>query len=243
MDNVLVSITGIALVLAVAMGVMVFRLLREERQRSDARVTLLTAATGAGSVEPLTLFDADLQAVSDADAHSLNGLFAAPSAESPWKRRLAVVSGLAVMIVIAGYALNSRTPQPQTSAAQQPVRQPVPLELLALRHAQAPGSLTITGVVQNPRSGVAISHVTAVAFLFGSDGALVASGRADLDYSTLDPGAESPFVIKVPVSGTVTRYRVGFRAADGSVIAHVDRRADGTAASNERRTGNASWVR
>jgi hypothetical protein len=49
-------------------------------------------------------------------------------------------------------------------------------------------------------------------------------------------------VIKVPVSGTVSRYRVGFRGPDGTVIAHVDRRTDGTAALNERSTGNASWV-
>jgi hypothetical protein len=36
----------------------------------------------------------------------------------------------------------------------------------------------------------------------------------------------------------VARYRVGFRTADGSVIAHVDRRADATTA----RHGSTPWV-
>ena len=55
-------------------------------------------------------------------------------------------------------------------------------------------------------------------------------GRAPLDFATLAPGDESPFVLGVPVSGTVARYRVGFRSEDGRVIAHIDRRAAGTLA-------------
>ena len=52
----------------------------------------------------------------------------------------------------------------------------------------------------------------------------------------------TPFVIAVPVSGTVARYRVGFRAADGSVIAHVDRRADSTAAAQHSQVPRStSW--
>ena len=49
-------------------------------------------------------------------------------------------------------------------------------------------------------------------------------------------------MVSVPVSGTVARYRVGFRTADGSVIAHVDRRADGTAARHAP-AGSTPWVR
>ena len=71
----------------------------------------------------------------------------------------------------------------------------------------------------------------ATAVLFGPDGNFLTSGRAALDFTSLAPGDESPFVIAVPVNGTVARYRVGFRAPDGSVIAHVDRRADSTAAA------------
>ena len=37
------------------------------------------------------------------------------------------------------------------------------------------------------------------------------------------------------------RYRVGFRAPDGSVIAHVDRRADSTAAEHSQVPGSTPW--
>jgi len=47
-----------------------------------------------------------------------------------------------------------------------------------------------------------------------------------LDFTSLTPGDESPFVIRVPVSGEVSRYRVGFRGPDDRVVGHVDRRTD-----------------
>jgi hypothetical protein len=112
-----------------------------------------------------------------------------------------------------------------TAAGQTP-----PLELLSLRHSQEEGRLVITGLVQNPRAGVPLSRVIATAFLFSSDGTFLASGRAPLDFSTLAAGDESPFVLTVPVTAPVARYRVGFRAEDGRVIAHIDRRSAGTLA-------------
>jgi hypothetical protein len=53
---------------------------------------------------------------------------------------------------------------------------------------------------------------------------MLTSGRAPLDFTTLAAGDESPFLIRVPVSGTVAKYRVGFRRADGNVLGHLDRR-------------------
>ena len=70
----------------------------------------------------------------------------------------------------------------------------------------------------------------ATAFAFAADGTFLASGRAPLDFTTLAPGDESPFVVTVPVKGEVARYRVGFRSADGRVVAHVDRRGGGAIA-------------
>jgi len=68
------------------------------------------------------------------------------------------------------------------------------------------------------------------------------TGRAPLDYVTLAPGDESSFVVKVPVRGPIARYRVGFRAADGTVVAHVDRRTPGSSARNTGSSGSAPWV-
>jgi hypothetical protein len=244
MDVVLVSITGIALGLAVAMGLVLFKVLRDERQRSDARVALLTAATASEISEPLALYEPAARGLAlhpDPRVQQTAELFVTRDVESPWTRRFAIAAGVVAVIVTIGYALTFTRPAP-SNAAPVVQQRSLPLELMTLRHSQEQDSLTITGVVQNPRTSSAISHVSAVAFLFGPDGAPLASGQASLDYSTLAPGDESPFVIKIPVSGTVSRYRVGFRGPDGSVIAHVDRRADGTAALNERNTGNASWV-
>ena len=99
-----------------------------------------------------------------------------------------------------------------------------PLELLSLRHRQEPDRIVITGLVQNPRTATPIAHVAATVFVFGPDGAFLSSNQAPLDYTTLTPGGESQFVVSVPVSGQVSRYRVGFRTEDGQVLPHVDKR-------------------
>jgi hypothetical protein len=93
--------------------------------------------------------------------------------------------------------------------------------------------LVVTGLVQNPRTGGPLSHVQATLFVFGPGGTLLTSARAPLDYVSLTPGDESPFVIKVPVSGNVERYRVGFRGQDDRVIAPVDRRTAEAVAQRE----------
>lgn len=96
---------------------------------------------------------------------------------------------------------------------------------MSLRYAQESDRLVITGLVQNPRGATPISHVVATAFVFGPDGTFLSSGRAPLDFVTLTPGEQSPFVVNVPVTGQVTRYRIGFRTEDGRVLPHVDKRA------------------
>jgi hypothetical protein len=57
--------------------------------------------------------------------------------------------------------------------------------------------------------------------------------RTPLDYTALAPGEESPFVIRVPLTGTVERYRIGFRTDDGRVLSHVDRRSPDTVAQRQ----------
>ena len=110
------------------------------------------------------------------------------------------------------------------------------LELLSLRDTRQPGTLTITGLVQNPREGAMLTRVTVTAFAFDQNGAFLASGRALLDVTALAPGDESPFVVTVPVSEGVARYRIGFRGDDGRVIAHIDRRQQGAIAGADTRS-------
>jgi hypothetical protein len=233
MDVLLIGIAALALILAIGMGLLLFKVLNEERQRSDARVAALAAAAStadlplASQADDLTLSD---HAVSSTD------LFVTADESSPWPRRAAVAAVLAVVVGIGGYAITTWGAHTPPAAAPAP-----PLELLSLKHAQEGHTLTVTGSVRNPRTGAPQTQVFATAILFGPDGNFLTSGRAALDFTSLAPGDESPFVIAVPVNGTVARYRVGFRAPDGSVIAHVDRRADSTAAEHSQVPGSTPW--
>ncbi len=263
MDTILISVTLVSLGLAGAMGVILARLLREERRRSDARVeSLLELAADS----PDSLSDAPIvaprpvarqalvaarpaavarpaaaprvsreRALEDFELRpggtvAVADIFAEPTRSSPWGRRFAVI-GLLAALGSGLFALlpsgDSREPARATSTTTQRVAPApaVPLELISLRHTHDGVTLTITGLVQNPGTGAPLTRITVTAAALAPDGSLVASGNAPLDYTSLGPGDESPFVVTVPVRGAVARYRVGFRSEDGSVVAHVDRRA------------------
>jgi hypothetical protein len=256
MNTVLMVVTALSLAMAAGMAIIVAKLVREERARSEARV----AALGAMSADPAgdsplprpavvqrrqtvvaptvstsqrtvhaVPFD-DLEIRPPDGAVSVSNLFAETDQASPWGRRFAVIASLAVVLLVMGFATMSGKARPSasapgTSVAQQaPALNTPPLELLSLHHAQETQRFVISGLVQNPRSGAPLSRVVATAFLFGPDGAFLTSSRAPLDFTNLTPGVESPFVVSVPVTGEVARYRVGFRTEDGRVIAHVDKR-------------------
>lgn len=179
---------------------------------------------------PMPLDDLEIRSASGV-VHRGADLFADAEQPSPWGRRVAVIASLAVIAVGIGWvAVSGRTrqtpsaPSPSSHVQNLEPGDAMPLELLALRHAQETERLVITGLIQNPRSAAPLSHVVATAFLFGPDGTFITSSRAPLDLTTLTPGVESPFVVSVPVTGQVARYRVGFRTEDGRVIAHIDKR-------------------
>jgi len=240
MDVLLIAISALSLILAIGMGVILFKVFNDERQRSDARVAVLAAAAAETELPlaPVTLDDDEPLATAPVASHS--ELFITADEPSPWPRRAAVAAALAATVAIAGYVL---LPSRGQAPAAAPAVAAMPLELLALRHAQQGNTLTVSGTVRNPRAGAPQTQVFATAILFGPDGTFLTSGRAALDFTTLAPGDESPFVVAVPVNGTVARYRVGFRAADGSVIAHVDRRADGTTvAQQSQASGSMPWA-
>ena len=63
------------------------------------------------------------------------------------------------------------------------------------------GAFTVTGLVQNPIDGRLARHMVAVVYLFDRDGNYFASGKATLDFTALQPGEESPFVVHIPGVG------------------------------------------
>jgi hypothetical protein len=205
MDILLASVAAGALATAALMGVLLARLLADERRRSRARIEALRAASGAGG--PAAGPDRDL--------------FAEPERSQAWGWRLGAAGAFALVVAAAGFLLLGAGGDGEAAA---PGPRAAALELLSLRHEQQNDSLTITGLVQNRKGGAALSGVAATALAFGPDGTFLAGGRAPLDFSTLGPGDESPFVIVVPVKGIVARYRIGFRDPGNRVVAHVDRR-------------------
>ena len=238
MDSILAIVTGIALSLAAVMSVLLARMVREERRRSDARVLLLEqlAAKRAEKAAAAQRFtDVELRPAAQ-DVTGVHELFHEEHEPSPWPRRFAVIGGMAAVLALIVFGVTRFEAASSGSAETTIAAQPggvVPLELLSLRHSSDGGMLTVTGLVQNPRNAGPLSHVQATLFVFGPGGTLLTSGRAPLDYISLTPGDESPFVIKVPVSGSVERYRVGFRGQDDRVIAHVDRRTAEAVAQRE----------
>ena len=252
MDTILLAVTAVALAMTAIMAVIVVILLRQERARSEARVAALSAlAAEAGddrreaarpqaaaprlAAAPIELAStrAVVDDVDDLDIRpaviGVSNLFAEPEPSSPWGRRFVIIGGLAAIVLALGMAMVVSRPRASSvangAALQQSVVDTAPLELLALRYTQVSDRLVISGIVQNPRGATPVSHVVATAFVFGPDGAFLTSGRAPLDFVTLTPGEESPFVVSVPVTGQVARYRVGFRTEDGRVLPHVDKRA------------------
>lgn len=136
---------------------------------------------------------------------------------------------LAVLIALSfGWAFSAgEVPSEETTAsiATGTPAAAAPLALLALRHEQsADGTLVISGVVRNPAEAAARRKLFAAASLVDADGTLVASARAPLDFTILEPGEESPFVVRVTGASGVARYRIGFRDAEGASVAHLDKR-------------------
>jgi len=252
MDTTLVTVTLLSMAMAASLSVIVWRMLRDERRRSDARVVALTAmATRPSTAAPREL-DVDLS-IREA-AVPTAGMFAEREVSSPWSHRFAVMAGLGLVlasVVLFSLAANGRTAARHapaagsgTAAATQTGVRPaaaIGLELLSLRDSRQSTALTITGLVQNPRNGGALSRVTVTAYAFDDKGSFLASGRALLDVTALAPGDESPFVVSVPVTETVARYRIGFRGEDGRVIAHIDKRQQAPVAALGPGSGQANW--
>jgi hypothetical protein len=171
-----------------------------------------------------------------------------PGRTSARGRRVLVLAAVAVVMIggiSAAYLVRGDISWPSFTAtagaaAQSPRDSSAPLELLSLRHTvSSPTQFTVTGLVQNPREGRSISGLVAVVYLFDGQGRYLASGKTPIEYSSLRPGDEAPFVVTVPAtSDEVSRYRVGFRLEDGAVVSHVDRRGEPPASTTGEAIGD-----
>lgn len=248
MDTLLIAVTALSLAIASAMSVVVLKVWREDRRRSDARIAALLEATSAPERAPQPRKPIDHRpvqsrraaapGVADLPLRSATPtaeLFVEPARRASWGPLIALAAG--AMAILLGLGLTLLGPTSgggQISAAPASVRPgTAPLELLTLRHTAGPGSLTVTGLVQNPHGGSELRRAMAIVYALDATGEVLATSRAPIDLVTFGPGEESPFVVTVTVPGAVSRYRIGFRTDDGTVITHVDRRAGAEALAHK----------
>jgi hypothetical protein len=218
---VLFTIAIIATLAAAGMAWYAWTLRRGERLRSEARVAAL-----AGAIDSLEASPARRPRV------AVHKLFASEDSQvargTPViKIAVGVAMALILLIVVAMSNRGSAAPVSRAAAAdeQQADRRVAPLELVSMRHERDGDTLKVLGLVRNPRNGAEMTRLSAVVFVFNRAGAFVTSGRAALDFTTIAPGDESPFVVTIPGVADVGRYRVSFRTEAGAVQ-HVDRRAE-----------------
>jgi hypothetical protein len=229
-NPVLITVTLASVAVTLAALFYVWHLAREERERSAARVAALAAdiddlspvATTAS--RPPDAFDPAFDPGRGPEPTPAGGLFASAPAERPalWRIAPALIAGIVIVggLLASAVMLAGGRDESATGTATQ-MR---PLELLSLRHEVQDASIKVTGLVRNAAPAAALDDVTAVVFLFDRDGGFLASARAPLDFPTLAPGEESPFVVSLEKPEGVARYRVSFRRSEGGTMPHVDRR-------------------
>jgi hypothetical protein len=217
----LIALIGVLSLAVLALALMMWRQMRLERQRSEARIAALaTAMDDPRWAMPLE---------SDSHADDLPSPVPLVSLVAPEVRRTSRAPAFAAAAVVVlctiallGVAMNGarRTPrhaQPAAAAAAS-------IELVSMHHALDGETLIVSGLVRNP-STTETPALSATISVLGRDGQVLARGESRLDAEVLGPGRETTFRVSVPDVSDPGRYRVAFM--NGSqIVPHVDRRSD-----------------
>ena len=256
MDTVLLGITVVSLIVSLVMSVTAWRLMRDDKRRSAARIAALSAGSSDGLDQfpesPMVEQAVEARVVRapwkpatptmpsipeptpEPAAMHASGFLGASQVEhdSGGRQRSLAVAAVALFVTMsAGLAWMMSGPEGTSAIAVGPNS---PLELVSLSHARQNQKLAVSGLVRNPVSGKPVERLSAVVFLFDRVGTFVTSSRAHVDFLKLGAGDESPFVVSIDAPPTVARYRVSFRTDDG-VVPHIDRRgASPTPAEGEQ---------
>ena len=238
----------VSLVVAFVMSVTAWRLMREEKQRSAARIAALSWAASDDQpvmidlpiaeqkIEPgrapwkpavVKAVEEPAPVMASSVSHASGFLGVAPQQSDSGNRQksLAVAAVVFFACLAGGTAWVMSAPEGTTAVAVGPNS---PLELVSLSHARQNEKLAVSGLVRNPVSGKPVERLSAVVFLFDRTGTFVTSSKAHVDFLRLGAGDESPFVVAIDAPATVSRYRVSFRTDDG-VVPHIDRRGESPA--------------
>jgi hypothetical protein len=249
METVLLLVTVISLVVALVMSVSAWRVARDEKRRSAARIAALSLAASEGThargrteseparapwgpprANPSNLTNPTDQLLLNESApareisHSsgfLSGTSPAATTGSGARQHSLAIAAVVLFIGLAtGLFWMMSAPRGTTAAAVGPN---TPLELVSLRHDRQNTKLAVSGLVRNPVTGRPVQRLSAVVFLFDPQGTFMTSATAPVDFIKLGVGDESPFVVALEAPANVARYRVSFRTDEG-VVPHIDRR-------------------
>jgi len=241
----LLSIAVLAAAVATVMSVLVWRLRRDERRRSEARVATLAADIRAAETyrEPVAVgnrHDGPWVQTTPSRRFNIDAIDATPTRLDRTARsrsRLAPVLALGILAIVVALALIVATRQavwrsaeiatPAAARGANLAKAPAPLELTALGQERANDRLTVRGIVRNPGSGTTLDHLAAVVLLFNARGEFLRTGRAPVERVILGPGSESMFSVTVEGARDVGRYRIRFHR-DDRIVPHVDRRNRGS---------------
>lgn len=205
----LVALSITAVIVACAAAAYAWRVARQDRLRSEARVAALAAAIdGTAGDVPAAMFERALRTRLQGRPLLKLGV------------GFAMAVGIIVLVAMSSDRRATSAAEPPAAPTAQSAQE---LELLSMRHARAGDNMTVTGLVRN-RGEAASAVIMAVVFVFDRDGGFVASGRAPLEFARIAKGDESPFQVTIPDVKEVGRYRVSFRTESG-IVPHVDRRA------------------
>ena len=210
---VLLVVSVTAIVVAVAAAAYAWRMARDERDRSDARVAALAMA-----IDGTTPTEGDTAATAMFERSPRAGLQGRPLLKVGVGFVMAVL--VIVLIAMSGDRRNGSAAEATATSGTESAH---PLELLSMRHVRKGTNLMVTGLVRN-QGTTPNGPLQAVVFVFDREGGFVASGRAPIEFGTIANGDESPFQVTIPDIREVGRYRVSFRTASG-LVPHVDRRA------------------
>lgn len=246
METTLLIVTSLSLIVALAMSYTAWKLGREERQRTEARVAALSAAAGVSPTEPAVTSPAIAQAtprmielskapwapapISAVESRLILGSTEEPQASAGRQRGLAAAAAALFVVLLGGLVWTMTDREPSVASAASPG---APLELVSLRHERQSTKLAVSGLVRNPAAGHPVDHLSAVVLLFDQQGTFVTSAKALVDFVRLGTGDESPFVVTLDAPANIARYRVSFRTDQGTVP-HVDRRDASPIAQGEQ---------
>ena len=217
---------------AVTMTGVAWRVLRNERVRSEARIATLAADIHRRDADEVPFAAEVTPAASAAAAGMFKDRDAARPTGAAIGAGMAAIGAMVILVLLvtggsrgtSAARTSGSVPRTDLVPTRGAAVTTKPLELIALGHERDADRLIVRGVVRNPSSGGIIDHLTAVVSLFGRDGELIGTERAAVDAVTLAPGGETTFALTLPRAGDVSRYRVSFRTGQG-VLPHVDRRS------------------